>query len=313
MAFPSCHQTSGCLVPMGNLSDISLEYCSAAGGVLTRNVTCDAPRTAFCANLNQTYFLERAESSGLGSPQCFTGAASNLKIRWTQALFLLLAFAASAFADQHHDKCATEILLGADFGNATLEGCGSTFTLVDGPAAAPTPSMVLTPRQLPCKSQVFNYKEHQVIATGTWWNNWEKVSACDYCGLSAGPCTREINWSQSSARTLSINFGLDSVESVANQIRASPSLNLGYSWTNTLTEGGAWRCEIPVGSFSSIWAQQRMGWADSQTRNLIVRRNGRCEDTTSYGEWQGVGRSDWPLEGKQNRQLGCSSGAAALC
>ncbi|KAF6822230.1 hypothetical protein CPLU01_12148 [Colletotrichum plurivorum] len=241
-----------------------------------------------------------------------------MKARYIFSLMPLLAtkvFAAEneTFTRVSND-CTDGILSSHDWasGNGTL-ACGSFIELVSVEALPDeTPDGALQERQA-CRPSRSTYYQHEVIRSGTWWGPWKKASGCLWCGLSKAQCDLQINWSYTVGRTLSAGFGVDSLATITKIISATPSLNLGFQWTESRTEGGAITCRANPGEPASYWAQYLMGWSDSQSRQVTEILNAQCGSRYSYGSWLGIGRADWPLKGNGAQNYGCSAGAAAEC
>ncbi|RBQ81218.1 hypothetical protein VDGD_09504 [Verticillium dahliae] len=158
------------------------------------------------------------------------------------SLAVLLAASAAAkdvaIVDVVDDTACIEKLLDNhdwEAENSTL-ACGSTFSLVEGPA------IVARQAHGTCQAQTYTYREHRVVASGTWWGPWIKSSGCLYCELSSGECIKEFNWGRTQTTSFSIGFGMDSVPEVKRAINAAPNLNFGYSWSESKSIGGATRC-----------------------------------------------------------------------
>ncbi|CRK18096.1 hypothetical protein BN1723_011498, partial [Verticillium longisporum] len=229
------------------------------------------------------------------------------------SLVVLLAASAAAkdmaVVDVVDDTACIEKLLDNhdwEAENSTL-ACGSTFSLVEGPA------IVARQAHGTCQAQTYTYREHRVVASGTWWGPWIKSSGCLYCELSSGECIKEFNWGRTQSTSFSIGFGMDSVPEVKRAINAAPNLNFGYSWSESKSIGGATRCTVPARSKGSYWTQMLMGWSDSQSRTVRKKITKLCTATFEYDGWGGSGHADWPITNGHTVNEGCSTGAAAEC
>ncbi|KAH7119936.1 hypothetical protein B0J11DRAFT_534908 [Dendryphion nanum] len=221
---------------------------------------------------------------------------------------IVALLAAAVYAEEDHSTCIEGLINNTDWGvqNNTL-GCGSSVELIN--------SQKLSIRQSHggCQPQTQVFREHEVVRTGTWWGPWRKSSGCLFCEKSSETCDLQLTWGITVTRTLSVGFGLDSLGDVSRAIAGNPSFNLGYSWSESRSEGGTVTCRAPAKSLVSYWTQNQMGWADSRSRTVRKTINSLCQATFVREDWLGTGRSDWPLHGRDTMNYGCSTGAAAEC
>jgi hypothetical protein len=186
-----------------------------------------------------------------------------------------------------------------------LFACDSAFSLVDKkPAANPDGK---------CTNPVsYNIKQTRVTKTDTRFGEWTPLSGCNYCGLSAGNCVRQFDWTNTTTASFDTAFDLTTEDSVLKLINQQPALNRGKTWTTTDTKQGNWECEIPPGNFTRLFIQIQQGQAISETR-ILKTTTGCGNDTVEYSSWTGNQGSTWALHDNTGVNLGCSSGASAGC
>jgi hypothetical protein len=99
----------------------------------------------------------------------------------------------------------------------------------------------------------FGYNNYWSEQTQTWFNSWQPVSGCQYTGLDPNGGTFSLNWG--SSISITETFGLDwgIIEDIL-------SASIGFSVTETWSNGGAAACNIPGNSVGQIWDQNRIVW-----------------------------------------------------
>ncbi|KAJ3537139.1 hypothetical protein NM208_g6439 [Fusarium decemcellulare] len=131
------------------------------------------------------------------------------------------------------------------------------------------------------------------------WGPWEPASECLYTGESEGGGVVGITWSKSVA--VMNEAGLD-----WSPIKDVLKVSLGFSVTNTWTDGGKIDCTVPAKSVGQIWVQKYMGEAKMKKR--------RCQDcgaASDCRDWEDAGFIRAPSDGSdstKNRNTGCSTG-----
>lgn len=144
--------------------------------------------------------------------------------------------------------------------------------------------------------------------TGTWWDQWFKISGCQWC--NSDQCSLGFDWSQTSTWRIRGDFDQSGAQAAEDAINGNGDRNQGLQWGRAFSAGSRLLCGASRGATASIWRQNRYGWSDIAQRTVSVNR---CPGRPNgYSEWK-FSHIDWAITGEKGYQLGCSYNEAAHC